>query len=268
MFAHRQSGKLYVPVACQDAVAFSMHCARLAGHQGARRMEGRLRKLCWWPDMRKHCLEMARRCLICARQRLAPPCQQVSHLMVDKPFDVVACDFVGPLGVVGEIDRYIFTIMDLYTRYLVARIATGPSAKEATRLFTESWLIPHCVPMVILTDRGSAFVSSDWIRLMKQYVVTRWDLAAYTPTGNSRLERAHAVLKPMIDKAMTEVGASLDEALMTAVMAFNCIPNRETRETPAFLLTGVDEVITPLRNWDKGGLLRLPVLAMVRQRIE
>ena len=71
-------------------------------------------------------------------------------------------DIVGPLPVDGNSNRYIVTIMDVYSRYLIATPVRNHKAGTVSRCLYESAVAYFGAPRSLLSDRGTEFTSMVW----------------------------------------------------------------------------------------------------------
>ena len=119
---------------------------------------------------------------------------------IGEPFEKVAFDLVGPLPRTASGNRYILTMMCLFTKYLEAiplRWVDNVTVLEAMlEIFSR-----HGVPQTILTDQGSVFMSGLTKQLCKTLEIDRVRTSPYHPQSDGALERWHAYLKGMLKKS-------------------------------------------------------------------
>ena len=68
--------------------------------------------------------------------------------------ETVSIDIVGPLPVDGRSNRFIVTIMDVYSRYLIAVPVKNHREATVSRCLYESVVAYFGAPRSILSDRG------------------------------------------------------------------------------------------------------------------
>ena len=78
-------------------------------------------------------------------------------LIASGPWETVSIDIVGPLPVDGKSHRYIVTMMDVYSRYLIAAPVKNHKASTVSRCLYESVVAYFGAPRSILSDRGTEF---------------------------------------------------------------------------------------------------------------
>ena len=73
-----------------------------------------------------------------------------------KCFTVVHMDVVGPLPMSNGF-KYVLTVIDRTTRYLVAQPMEDASAKSCTQAFIHGWQQHFGLPAEIVSDQGGTF---------------------------------------------------------------------------------------------------------------
>lgn len=108
-------------------------------------------------------------------------------------FAALHVDLVGPLPEVSGL-KYIFTIVDRYTRYPEAiPIADATSSSCAQALL--QWVSRFGMCTRITSDRGRQFISELWTELCQLLGVEHTTSLSYMPQQNGLVERMHRQLK-------------------------------------------------------------------------
>ena len=119
---------------------------------------------------------------------------------VSEPFEKVAFDLVGPLPHTSSGNRYILTMMCLYTKYPEAiplrRVDNDTVLDAMMDIFSR-----HGLPKTILTDQGSVFMSKLTRQMCETFEVNRVRTSPYHPQSDGALERWHACLKGMMKRS-------------------------------------------------------------------
>lgn len=121
------------------------------------------------------------------------------HLTSPAPFEIIACDIVGPYDFIMDKSsdeepdeyRYILSIIDLFSRWVELVPLRSISALEITVAVECAWLCRFSVPSSIITDNGMQFLSTEFASLMSQYDITHTPTTTYNPRGNAVFERCH-----------------------------------------------------------------------------
>lgn len=94
-------------------------------------------------------------------------------------------------------------------------------------------------PRVLLSDRGSNFLSAIVTSLCDLLKVTRAATTAYHPQTNGRIERFWGTLKSMLAMYVSEDRDNWDEVLGIVTYAYNSSPRTSTGFSPCELLFGI-----------------------------
>ena len=74
------------------------------------------------------------------------------HINSPGLWETIGIDVVGPLPVDGKSNRYIVTMMDVYSRYLIASPVKNHKASTVSRCLYESVVAYFGAPLSILSD--------------------------------------------------------------------------------------------------------------------
>ena len=70
---------------------------------------------------------------------------------------MLSIDIIGPFPYDGHLQRYIITIMDIYSRYLIVVPVKDHQAQTVSRCLYERAVAYYGIPCSILSDRGGEF---------------------------------------------------------------------------------------------------------------
>ena len=101
-------------------------------------------------------------------------------------------------------NRFIVTIMDVYSRYLIAIPVRNHKASTVSRCLYESVVSYFGTPRSILSDRGTEFTSVIWESLTQMLGAKIKLTAPYYPQGNAVIERSHRTLNNMLRTMLLE----------------------------------------------------------------
>ena len=170
---------------------------------------------------RKKCCEIVRTCPEC---QLGKDYKQ-RHLPKDtieslKPWDVVSIDIMGPFPYDDKAKRFIVTIMDVYSRYIMAIPVQNHTAQTVSKCLYEHVVAYFGVPRSILSDRGAEFTSCVWESLT-QVLGTNIRMASpYYPQGNAVIERSHRTLNNMLRTMLLEKKGKGWSTLLPSIMLY------------------------------------------------
>lgn len=145
-----------------------------------------------WPGMRNDITDTVRKCKECAFARTRQKQVETGEYIpieAKETFEMICMDIVAPLPVTSEDNRYLLTIIDRFTRFVMAIPVI--SAVQIARTFINKWVYLFGTPKSALTDNGTQFTSeiltaADQIMGIKQLFTT-----IYHAEGNGMIERFH-----------------------------------------------------------------------------
>ena len=110
-------------------------------------------------------LRLARECQACQASKVSRHVRAPLTVRgVGDRFGSVHVDLVGPLPV-SEGYRYLFTMIDRYTRWIEAVPLVTMTAEECAKALLRSWISRFGVPGDITTDQGRQFTSALWAEM-------------------------------------------------------------------------------------------------------
>lgn len=112
-------------------------------------------------------------------------------------FSHLHMDIVGPLPP-SQGYRYIFTVIDRFTRWPEAVPLTDITAETVAHAFLTSWVARFGIPTTVTTDRGRQFQSNLFATLSKLLSFHHISTTSYHPSANGLVERFHRQLKTAI----------------------------------------------------------------------
>ena len=235
----RRRKQLVVPQSRQGEILLESHDA---GHPGYIRTLAKIREAFYWPSMVKDVSRHLKNCTICkavksAKGRKAP----LKPLVVSKPLETISMDVVGPLPVSNQGNKYIITMMDLFSRWPAAYPVADMTAETVVRCI-KTWGGDFGYPESVLTDRGTNFASEVFAKACKALHLNHVMTTAYRPQTNGMLERLHYTLKSGLATYPVD---DWDNWVGDIVAAYRATPHTETRETPGYIFLGREMNVNP-----------------------
>ena len=120
----------------------------------------------------------------------------------------------------GNSNRYIVTIMDVYSRYLIATPVRNHKAATVSRCLYESVVAYFGAPRSLLSDRGTEFTSMIWESLTQMLGAKIKLTSPYYPQGNAVIERSHRTLSNMLRTMLLEKRGRDWSSLLPSVMLY------------------------------------------------
>ena len=79
-------------------------------------------------------------------------------MQVKEPWDVLGLDLIGPLPETGRGNKYVLTMTDLFTKWVIAEPIASKTAAEVSAILTNKMYTFGMVRKII-TDQGKEFVN-------------------------------------------------------------------------------------------------------------
>jgi transposase InsO family protein len=206
----------------------------------------------WWPSMEKDMIDFIRNCPQCQLAASSnvvharPPVQPLPPVAI--PFERWALDFVGPLTVTAQGNRYILTAIDYATRWVVCKAVPEADA-ETVKKFLYDLMVDYGSPSEVLTDRGKAFLAKGVQDFMSANRIMKLTTAPYHPQTNGMVERMHAMLKSGLTALTNGNPVLWDLFLKQVLFSIRVRKHAVTKYSPFYLMYGVQPTLPgDLRN--------------------
>ena len=230
-------GKIKVSEGKAEAVITEVH---RQGHLGENKTWKAFNRKYSTPQGRRKCREVVRTCPECQlgkdyKARHVPK----GHINSPGPWETISMDVVGPQPVDGKSNRYIVTMMDVYSRYLIAPPVKNHRVSTVSRCLYESVVAYFGAPRSILSDRGAEFTGMVWESLTQLLGAKIKLIFPYSPQGNSVIERSHRTLSNMLRTILLEKKGRDWSSLLPSVMLYmNCMIQEKTGVSACEILFG------------------------------
>ncbi|EFO82947.1 hypothetical protein CRE_00852 [Caenorhabditis remanei] len=229
-----------VPESVRLALVKEAHSGKVAGHFGTDKIWRQLSKRYYWPKMRVTIERVVRTCPKCLctndHPKLIAPLKPYE---TSAPLEIVACDLID-VGLSAQGNKYILTIIDLFTKYATAVPIADKKGETVVKAFTERWAIGEGrIPNKLLTDMGKEFNNEHFKQLTKLLKIEHIMTKGYNSRANGAVERFNKTLMHIMNKK-SAVPIEWDDQVAFAVYAYNSVAHSTTGESPMYLMTGRD----------------------------
>ena len=235
----RRRRQLVVPQNRRGEILMECHDA---GHPGYVRTLAKIREAYFWPSMVKDVSTHLKNCTTCkAIKSTKGGKAPLKPLVVTRPLEMVSMDVVGPLPVSEQGNKYIITMMDMFSRWPAAYPAADMTAETVVRCIKQ-FGGDFGYPEAVLTDRGTNFASQVFAKACKALRINHVMTSSYRPQTNGMLERFHYTLKSGLATYPVD---DWDRWVGDIVAAYRATPHTETRETPGYIFLGREMNVNP-----------------------
>ncbi|GJV95547.1 putative reverse transcriptase domain-containing protein [Tanacetum coccineum] len=201
------------------------HKSKYSIHPRSDKMYQDLKLLYWWPNMKADIATYVSKWLTCAKVKFEH--QKPSGLLQQPEIPVwkwerITIDFVSELPRTPSGYDTIWVIVDRLTKSAhFLPMKKMDSMEKLTRLYSKEIVCRHGVPILIISDRDSHFMSNFW-RSLQEALGTNLDMStAYHPQTDGQSERTIQTLKDMLCACVIDFGSSWDRHLPLVEFSYN-----------------------------------------------
>lgn len=232
--------QVVVPAGLRKQILKRCHDHKLAGHMGVNSTKHRVSGQYWWPGWKKDCIDYVRGCVSCLRRspygKTKAPLQPLPE--ADRPFQFISLDIVGPLPKTERGNRYVLSIIDHFSRYLVMAPLGDQTAETVSVTLVRDWILKFGVPERLLSDQGSNFTSELFQNVCRLLGIKKLQTSPFHPQCNGRVERVHRTIAQIISHYVNCKNNDWDLWVDYAVAAYNASWHRSVRRSPHEVIYG------------------------------
>lgn len=217
------------------------HDAQVSAHRSSAKMIEWLKHRVWWPTLSVDAARYAETCVECQMNKPDNRGKQGLPLSLETPliaFGTIAVDFIGPLPLTPRGNRYIMTVVDKLTRYVVYVPMPPSSAQGVFEMLDRYVLGVFGTPEKIISDRDTRFTSLWWEGLWKHMRVELKRSTAFHPQTDGSAERENRTVIEALRAFVDGDQKNWDILLPSLQRAHNSSTNASTGESPDMLLFG------------------------------
>ncbi len=187
-FPHRP----YVPKSLRSYFLYYFHGLPITGHPGRRRMYAQLKRYYYWPGMYTNVKKWVKCCIACIKRKTPFHMYSVTprHTQANYPMHMIAIDHRGPLKETSRGNVHLFNVIDIFTKFIWSTPTKTTNADEAASHLQHIFL-RFGFPKILISDRGSAFISALFREMMKLTGINHRLTTVYQKQSNSHVERPH-----------------------------------------------------------------------------
>lgn len=237
----------YVPQSMESKVLFNCHDS--LGHLGIDKTLEYISRVYWFPNLQSKIKNYIQNCIKCISYS-AKKFEGTLHNVPkgDKPFLTLHIDHYGPLEKSPNNKKYVFEVIDGFTKFVKLYDVKSTKTIEVIHKL-EDYFQNYSRPLRIVSDRGTAFTSTEFETFLNNNNVVHVKIATGSPKSNGQIERINRDLTPMLSK-LTDVKNKWPKYLPQVEFAINNSFCRSIGTTPSKLLFGVNQRDPDeLRDW-------------------
>ena len=173
-------------------------------HLGINKCKQRARETLFWPGMSQQVQNMVEDCPTCNTHQNQQNKEPMKPSKIPGlPWSEVGSDIFDWKG-----DSYLFTV-DYYSKFIEVDKLSDQSSNPTVDVL-KSQISRHGIPVVLRSDNGPQFSSSEFDNFCRDYQIQHKTSSPYFPQSNGEMERAVQTVKKMWKKCSDKQLALLD----------------------------------------------------------
>lgn len=230
-----------VPKEWRNDLIREHHDPPLCGHLGIFKTVGRISERYYWPKLRCDVAKYIRRCAVCLEtkpEQKKPTGKMLSaQPSVERPWQLVSVDLMGPLPKSSSGYAYILSVLDCFSKFPLFFPLRTSTASTISKILEEHIFLIYGAPETIIVDNGPQLRSTVFRSLMENYQVRISYTPYYHPQANP-VERVHRVIKTMLAAYVKDDHRRWDRYLPKVASAIRSSRSEVTGLTPNFVNFG------------------------------
>lgn len=266
----------------QHQVMHALHSSAIGSHSGALVTMIRIKKLFYWPHMRRNVQKFVAECTVCQQAKT----EKVPYPGLLKPLDVpdhawqvVTMDFIEGLPSSASYNC-ILVVVDKFSKYShFIKLSHPFSALKVAKLYMEHVYKLHGMPQAIVSDRDKIFTSQLWQELFKLSGTELCMSSAYHPQSDGQTERVNLCVEAYLRCFIQTCPTKWSEWLALAEFWYNTNFHSALNKSPFevlyghpsryFGIEGVDSCAIPdLESWLKDRQTMIELLQQQLLRVQ
>ena len=156
------------------------------GHVGPKKCILAIRDFCFFPRFQKQIRLVVQSCTLCQKTKTSTQRThgEMHSIMSETPMGKILVDLYGPLPPGWNQVRYIFVVLDNFTRYVRLYPIKKATAVTVTNRMINDYIATYGVPHSIVSDHGVQFQSTVWQNRLSAMGIPPTMTSVYHPQSN------------------------------------------------------------------------------------
>lgn len=232
---------MVVPKNQRSVILKQAHDEISSGHGGFYKTFDRLRRKYVWPKMGVDIRRYVKNCEVCKASKATNIQQRApmgEYRLATRGWQLLYTDFIGPLPRSRAGFRYIFVVVDAYTKFVHLTPLRQATSKAVIKVLRDGIFWTYGVPETVVCDNGKQFVSGEFKMFLDSFDTKLWLISRYHPQANAA-EAANKTIGTTI-RAYTKEGnhKDWDKHLKQIACAMNTSAHSSTKLSPYFVNYG------------------------------
>ncbi|CAG8803597.1 12438_t:CDS:2, partial [Gigaspora margarita] len=157
-------------------------------------------------SMHKDPTSFVKGCNICQRRGKPRAHEPLNSVIVGQPFKHISINFVGPLPLTKQGNKFLIVAAEYLTKWLKTRAIPNCTAETAVSFLYDNIICRHGCPHELITDHGSHFDNGLINTICKRLGIKHIMSSPYYLQANGLVERYNRTLCETIAKCMSQYG--------------------------------------------------------------
>lgn len=159
---------------------------RFYGHTGPKKCILAIKESCFYPSLYNTTRAVIKSCDTCQRTKFSTVRMEgaMQNINATAPLDKVCVDLYGPLPSAWNGVKYIFVVLDCFTRFVRLFSIKRATALIVTNRMIDSYVNIHGKPKFVLSDHGVQFTSKIWQARLSDLNINVTMTSVYHPQSN------------------------------------------------------------------------------------
>lgn len=156
------------------------------GHVGTKKSILAIRDFCFFKRMQYWIRSIVKTCDLCQRTKISNTriAGEMRSVLADVPLGRILVDIYGPLPPGWNNVRYIFVVLDNFTRFVRLYPIKKSTAVIVTNRMVDDYIRTYGIPKCIVSDHGVQFTSKLWQKRLSEVGVPPTMTSVYHPQSN------------------------------------------------------------------------------------
>lgn len=247
LFHHNLKTKTWkacIPQSIQSDIIKAYH--EELGHFGVWKTYKALNHCYYWKNMRETVKKIVKSCELCQKSKYPTQATigKMKSIIPKNDNDLLAVDIFGPLPTSVAGVKYIFVILNVYTKYIKLYPIKRPTASTLVNRLEKDYFPNVRKPNSILSDNGTQFVSRKWNDFLYKNDIRNLHCSIRHPQSNPS-ERSMREIARLLRIYCHDKHTAWARYVKKVEFLINCAVHESTEAAPIFLEKGIspdDEV--------------------------
>lgn len=235
--------KLCIPQDLREEVLSQEHDQVF--HPGYEKTMQRLKVRYYWPNMAKQTKRYVQACItckICKPPTVATAPQMGNQTVTNRPFQVLALDFIQSLPRSKSGNRHLLVLMDLFSKFTMLFPMRNIESKKMCTVVEDAWMRRYGTPEIVISDNATTFVGKEFKAMLERRGICHWLNSRHHSQANP-VERLNRTLNACLRTYMQQDQRVWDSKIAEVEEMINTTVHSATGLTPYKILYGHEKVL-------------------------